>query len=351
MLLLAAALLSASLGNFPLQSGQTIQDCHLSYRTYGQLNAAKSNAILFTTWFNGTTADLERYVNAQGLVDDGKYYVITVDALANGVSTSPSNSPTQHGKAFPRVTVLDMVEAEHKLLVDTLHIEHVYAVMGISMGGMQAFQWLTKYPDFMDRGVTIVGTPRMGEKDILLWSTFLNGLHLGRPAAGADGTTTAPTKSILSQVLTAAPAVVEGLLSPQVRQQLNQIMQGGNQPGNTPPPPSGGPAEPSPKGPVALPANKNPEDVLHQFEAMVVHDISRPFGSSWPRTAEVIKARCLVINSVQDKAVSPEFPQQFADQIKAEKFMMQGPCGHNAYKPDCEEASIIPVIHQFLDRQ
>lgn len=349
MFLLAAALVMGSIGNFTLQSGQVIQDCHLGYRTYGQLNAAKSNAVLFPTWFNGTTADLEKYINANGLVNDGKFFVIAVDTLSNGVSTSPSNSNAQHGKAFPRVTIADMVESEHKLLTEQLGITHLFAVMGISMGGMQAFQWLTAYPDFMDRAVTIVGTPRMGEKDILLWSTFMNGMNLGRPAAGADGKTPSPTKSLLSQVMTAAPAIVQGLLNPQVRQQLNQIFQGGNQPGNTPPPPApaGGTA---PKTPVAIPVDKNPENVLHQFEAMVVHDISRPFGNSWDKTASSIKAKCLVINSVQDKAVSPEFPQQFADQIKAQKFMMQGPCGHNAYKPDCEEASIAPVIRQFLEQ-
>lgn len=350
MLLLAAALLTSSLGNFTLQSGQVIQNCQLSYRTYGQMNSAKSNIVFFPTWFNGTTADLEKYIGATGLVNDGRFYVITLDALANGVSSSPSNSPSQRGKLFPRITISDMVQAEHRFLTEKLGIKHVYAVMGISMGGMQTFQWLTSFPDFMDRAVTIVGTPRMGEKDILLWSTFMNGMHLGRPAAGADGTTPSPTKSLMSQILTAAPSVVEGMLNPQVRQQLNQIFQGGNQPGNTPPPPPDASAPGAPKTPVAIPVDKNPENVLHQFEAMVVHDISRTFGKSWPQTASVIKAKCLVINSVQDKAVSPEFPQQFADQIKAQKFMMQGPCGHNAYKPDCEEASIAPVIRQFLEQ-
>ena len=170
MFLLAAALLTSSLGTFTLQSGQAIQDCHLTYRTYGQLNSAKSNAILFPTWFNGTTADLEKYISANGLVDPSKFYVITVDALANGVSSSPSNSDVQHGKLFPRITVLDMVEAEHKLLTKKLSITHVFGVMGISMGGMQTFQWLTRYPDFMDRAVSIVGTPKMGERT---WGVLL----------------------------------------------------------------------------------------------------------------------------------------------------------------------------------
>ncbi len=343
MFLLAASLLTVSLGNFPLQSGQFIQDCKLTYRTFGTMNAAKTDVILFPTWFNGTTEDLEKYMGPVNLADPAKFFVIAVDALANGVSSSPSNSTAQHNKLFPRITIRDMIESEHKLLVEKLGITHVYAVMGISMGGMQTFQWMTAYPSFMDRAVTIVGTPRMGEKDMLLWSASMRGYQLGRPAAATDGKSPAPKQSMLSQLIAMAPAA-EAFLSPQARQQFDQIFQGGNQPGHTPPASDG-----APKTPVALPVNKNPENVLHQFEAMVVHDISRDFGGSWDKTASAIKARVLVINSIQDQAVSPDFPQQFAAQIKAQKFMMTGPCGHNAYKPDCEESSISPVIRTFLD--
>ncbi len=348
-MLIAAALLTASLGTFQLQSGRAIQDCKITYRTYGKLNAAKSNVVLFPTWFNGTTADLERYVSASGLVDDAKYYVITVDALANGVSSSPSNSKLQHGKLFPQITIRDMVESEYKLLTGQLGIRHVYAVMGISMGGMQTFQWMSAYPGFMDRGVTIVGTPKMGEKDIVLWSTYLNALHLGRPATPTatpgDATNPAPAKSMLSTLLALAPSVMEQVLPQQARQQMGQIFNGGTEPGTTPVPNSGA-GTPAP--PASLPMNKDPENVLHQFEAMIVHDISRPFGSSLDRAAGAIKAKTLVINSVQDRCVSPDLPQEFANLIHAEKFMMTGACGHNAYKPDCEESKIVPVIQKFL---
>jgi homoserine O-acetyltransferase len=147
----------AEFGEFKLTSGSVIHDFRLAYRTFGKLNADKSNAILWPTWLGGRTEDLLRYVGAGKVIDDREYFVILVDAIGNGVSTSPSNSKTQKGMDFPRFTIRDMVESERRLLTEVFHVEHLRAVTGISMGGMQTFEWITAYPDFMDAAIPIVG--------------------------------------------------------------------------------------------------------------------------------------------------------------------------------------------------
>lgn len=92
MLLLASALLTAYLGDFVLESGKVLKDLTIGYRTHGTRNADGSNVILFPTWFNGQTDGVESYVvNKHPFVDQTKYFVIAVDAIGNGVSTSPSN--------------------------------------------------------------------------------------------------------------------------------------------------------------------------------------------------------------------------------------------------------------------
>ncbi|MDX1518217.1 MAG: hypothetical protein R3288_15330, partial [Woeseiaceae bacterium] len=80
------------LADFELDSGERL-DCRVGYRTYGVLQADGSNVILFPTWFGGTTNDLETFgkVGPGALADSDRYFVITVDALGNGVSCSPSN--------------------------------------------------------------------------------------------------------------------------------------------------------------------------------------------------------------------------------------------------------------------
>src|SRR5215203_1789058 len=106
----------ANLGDFKLESGELLRDCRVGYRTFGTLNADRSNAILFPTWASGTTEQLMSNFGAGRLVDTSKYYVVAVDALGNGVSSSPSNSTAQPRMKFPRFNVRDMVNTQHRLL-------------------------------------------------------------------------------------------------------------------------------------------------------------------------------------------------------------------------------------------
>src|SRR4051812_36140448 len=138
----------ADLGDFKLESGEVIKHCRIGYRTHGALNAEKSNAVLFPTWFGGTSADLGGSIGMGGIVDTGGLYVIAIDAIGNGISASPSNSKDQPGQKFPAFTIRDMVNSQFRVLTDVLHLNHLRAVIGISMGGMQAFQWMASYPSF-----------------------------------------------------------------------------------------------------------------------------------------------------------------------------------------------------------
>src|ERR1700686_2478172 len=170
----------ASLGSCSLASGATIQNCRIAYRTFGRLNAARTNAVLIPTWLLGRSDDWIGMVGENGWVDTTQFFTVVVDAFANGRSSSPSNTPPEGRAAFRDLTIGDMVEAQHRLVTEVLKLPRLHAVLGIPMGGMQAFEWAVRYPNFVDAVVPIVGTPQAGAFDRTYTSTYISVVENGR---------------------------------------------------------------------------------------------------------------------------------------------------------------------------
>ena len=143
-------------GDLKLESGEAIKDFSISYVTHGTLNAKKSNAILMVTAISGNHHRLDFMIGPGKALDPEKYFIICTDAIGNGLTTSPSNSRAQPRMQFPKFAIRDMVESQYRLLKEKLGIEHVVAVVGPSMGGMQTLQWGVSHPDFMDALVAMV---------------------------------------------------------------------------------------------------------------------------------------------------------------------------------------------------
>ena len=159
-----------SLGECSAQDGAVIEDCKMGYTQFGKPAPDGSNVIVVPSWLSArSTATIEFFRGLAAQLESSGYCVIVVDMFGNGISSSPSNSRAQPGYHFPRFTVGDAVEAQHTLLTEHLHIDHVKAVMGLSMGGLQTLQWAIQYPDYMDKVVDVVGTPRATPGDKSLW--------------------------------------------------------------------------------------------------------------------------------------------------------------------------------------
>jgi len=134
------------LGDLTLESGEVIKDFSISYVTHGTLNAQKSNAILMVTAISGNHHRLDFLIGPGKALDTTKYFIVTTDAIGNGLTTSPSNSQAQPRMAFPRFLIRDMVTSQHRLMTQHLGIPRVVAVVGPSMGGMQSLQWGRRTP-------------------------------------------------------------------------------------------------------------------------------------------------------------------------------------------------------------
>jgi homoserine O-acetyltransferase len=143
-------------GDLNLESGEVIKDFSISYVTHGTLNAKKSNAILMVTAISGNHHRLDFMIGPGKALDPDKYFIIATDAISNGLSTSPSNSTAQPHMSFPKFTIRDMVESQYRLLKEKFGIDHVVAVVGPSMGGMQVLQWGVSHANMMDSLVAMV---------------------------------------------------------------------------------------------------------------------------------------------------------------------------------------------------
>ena len=315
----------ADLGDFKLQSGAVIHDFRLGYRTAGKLNSAKSNAILWATYLGGRSEELLDYVGPGNIADTKKYFVILVDSIGNGVSTSPSSSKTQPRMQFPKFTIRDMVESEHRLVTEVLHIPHLRAVMGFSMGGMQTFEWVTAYPDFMDVGVPMNGSPQSTSYDKLLWTAEIDALELD--PNWKDGNGTGPMtrgfalyNEIASMNLTSPALRVQQTPPKDFEKFLTETRKS-----------STGDARAACDG-------------IRQREAIEMLDIPGEYGVTLEQSARRTRAKLLVVISPQDHIVNPAPALAFANAIGAPVLTMDSPCGHLSL--DC--VSIGPTVAQFL---
>jgi homoserine O-acetyltransferase/O-succinyltransferase len=312
----------ASLGTCRLESGATIENCRIAYRTFGRLNPARTNAVLIPTWLLGRSEDWIGMFGDNGWVDTTRFFTIVVDAFANGRSSSPSNTPPEGRAVFRDLTIGDMVDAQHRLVVEILKLPRLHAVLGISMGGMQAFEWAVKYPNFMDAVVPIVGTPQSGAFDRTFTSTVLSLVDNGR----AHGV---PDDSVWNQV------ALMWELHLRTPRAVNKDGVAAT-------------AADVARSAKELSASWTLEDFASQVRAARRQDVAANFGGDLARAAAQVRSRMLIIYSWDDHSVSAESAAAFARYVHADTISVASPCGH--LSTGCEGARITPVVRRFLAR-
>jgi len=318
----AQTLQFARLGDFKTEGGEVIHDCRVGYRTFGTLNSNQSNAVLFPTWALGTTEQLMGNIGSNKLVDSTKYYVIAVDALANGVSSSPSTSQLQPRMKFPKITIRDMVNTQHELLTKILHLNHVMAVMGISMGGMQTFQWIVSYPDFMDKAISIVGSPRVTPYDLVFIRAQLRAIK-NDPDWNNGNYTNNPARVAEAEFFALILSTPDEYNRRMTRENLDAELE-------------------KAKATPGFDTN----DKIRQLEAIMALDVSAPFGGSMERAAAAVKARVLVVPSMQDRAVNPVPALDFSRLLHAPTLKLESDYGH--LSPSRESEMVTPAVADFL---
>ena len=166
------------LGDFTLEEGPTLRGCQLAYATFGELNDAKENAVLITTWYSGTHQIFaDTYIGSEHALDPQKYFIAVVNQIGNGLSTSPHNTrgPFSRGR-FPHVRIGDDVRAQEQLLREQFGIEELQLVTGGSMGAQQTYEWAVRFPEKVRRAAPIAGTAKNTPHDFLCADSLMEAI-------------------------------------------------------------------------------------------------------------------------------------------------------------------------------
>ncbi|WP_343600740.1 alpha/beta fold hydrolase [Mycobacterium sp.] len=166
-----------SVGRLDLEEGGTIPECELAVATFGELNAAKDNAVLIPTWYSGTHQIWrDVYIGPDHALNPQRYFIVCVNQIGSGLSTSPHNADGANAdiamSKFPHVRIGDNVVAQERLLREHFGIDQLALVVGGSMGAQQTYEWAVRFGDKVLRAAPIAGTAQNTPGDFLLAETL-----------------------------------------------------------------------------------------------------------------------------------------------------------------------------------
>lgn len=314
----------AELGTCKLASGKVIFDCKVGYRTFGTLNTERTNVVIVPTWLNGRSEDLLPLFGtahtAQRLVDTSRFFGIAFDAFGDGVSSSPSNSKQQAGPAFPEFTTEDMVRAQYRVLTEVIKVRHVHAVVGLSLGGHQAFAWATSYPQFVDRAVPIIGSPQATNFDRLSKQILIDAIDAD-PEYRAGHYQKEPALKLANAI------GVQMLTTPVYRNSEASRQEYGEW-----------------LAKIEAPQRQDANDRVWQARAILTHDVLH--GRPLEEVARGLPVKFLVIVGAEDRMVAPAPALAWAKAVGAETYISHGECAHLIM--NCDAAAVSERVERFL---
>lgn len=310
----------SEIGDFVLESNDTIKNCILGYRTFGKPNEDFSNIIIYPTWFGGNSEQIGTLLSKYKFVDTTNYFIIAIDALGNGVSSSPSNYSGDKS-VFDKLTIKDMVNSQYKFLTEKLGYKNIYAVIGGSMGSMQAIQWAVSYPDFMKKVIAYVPSPKVTSYDLLWINTQIKLIETLK-SYGATGREIKTLSDMMTSLISRTPDYVTENVQPE---KFSEYLESFNK---------------EPDKIFTL------ENYLAQIKAIRNFDFSADFNNDFKNASEQIKSKLFLIISKRDMMVNPKTAMQLAELTGCRTLFLDNNCGHLAVT--CEIEKVKKEIEDFL---
>jgi homoserine O-acetyltransferase len=223
--------------------------------------------------------------------------------------------------SFPKFTFRDLVKTQHQLLTRVLHLNHVKAVMGISMGGMQTFQWMVSFPEFMDKAIPIVGSSQLAPYDLLLWQIQIDAI-MNDAAWNGGNYSKNPARAAEFEFGSLLLTTPDNYNKTKTRRQTLEELAKANFTGGS-----------------------DANDKIRQAQAMMALDVTAGFNGSMESAAAAVKAKVLIVVARFDHVVTPGPALQFARLIRSPVIELEGDYGHSA--PSCEFQNLNAAVAEF----
>jgi homoserine O-acetyltransferase len=265
---------------FTFEAGGALDNMKVGYVTFGKLNAAKDNAILVIPGASGGRHSSDNQIGPGKTFDTDKYFVIGVDPIGGGTSSSPKDGL---GTAFPKYNIRDAVRAQHEFITKGLGLTSVYAVAGPSLGAFQGIEWGVTYPGFM-KGLILWVPGARSDRQIHAIVDAITAVIALDPAYKGGAYTENPVEGIKRAGMVYFPWLFS-------EEYLNGLVKD----------------EEFDKAKIAFGEGWakvwDANSMLSRYAAARAHDVSVPYGGDMRKALARVTAKVLVMPSMTDRTV------------------------------------------------
>jgi homoserine O-acetyltransferase/O-succinyltransferase len=308
--------------DFEFENGSVLPELRVAYETRGDLAPGRDNAILLVHGTSGDRHAFDPVIGPGKTFDTNKYFVITVDAIGGGESSSPKDGL---GQDFPRYTIRDMMAAQHALVTRGLELTTLRAVGGSSMGSFVSLEWGIHHPEMVRSLILLVPSPK-AEAHFQLTVDLLTSVIALDPQWDGGRYAHNPVEGLRLAGMLYYPWVVSaGYLDRIPAAQLAKE------------------AEESARSFASWDANS----LVLRYAASRAHDVAAPFGGDMSAALSQIAAPVLILPSASDRLLGLDGARRIRDGVKQASYAeIPSDLGHRAGRaaPDSPEG-------RFIDQQ
>jgi homoserine O-acetyltransferase len=308
--------------DFEFENGSVLPELRVAYETHGNLDPGRDNAILLVHGTSGDRHAFDPVIGPGRTFDTNKYFVITVDAIGGGESSSPKDGL---GQDFPRYTIRDMMAAQHALVTHGLELSTLRAVGGSSMGSFVSLEWGIHHPEMVRSLILLIPSPA-AEANFQLTVDLLTSVIALDPEWQGGRYTHNPIEGLRLAGMLYYPWVVSAayldrIPAPQLAKELERSARSyGNWDANS---------------------------LVFRYAASRAHDVAAPFGGDMTTALSQVSAPALILPSASDRLLGLDGARRIRDGVKHASYAeIPSDLGHTAghAAPETPEG-------QFIDQQ